>query len=129
MAASVCSQAALVHEMVYVAHHVILVASGGRQPPEKNSAVRVLTRFTQGADAPRSHLLILLRILHIPCFPDHRDFDLARIVHLLFDGLGDVAAGFLGFLVGDLFGVGDHPNFTAGLDGEGLVDAVETTSD
>ena len=61
-----------------------------------------------------------------PRFAQHGDFDLAGIGQLLLERLGDVAANLGGRGVGRVLGVDDHAQLAAGLDGEGLVDALES---
>ena len=53
------------------------------------------------------------------------DFDLAGVLHLFLDPLGDVVGDLLGQAVVDVLGVDDHADLAAGLDGVGLLDALE----
>src|SRR5262249_14014592 len=55
--------------------------------------------------------------LHGPRLADHRHLDLAGVVELLLDGLGDVAADLDRVAVARLAGVGDDAHLAAGLDG------------
>src|SRR5688572_8342755 len=67
----------------------------------------------------------LPRILHRPHLADQRHLDLAGVLHLFLDLLGDVAGDLRADFVVDELGVDDHADFAAGLDGVGLANAVE----
>ena len=64
-----------------------------------------------------------------PRFAQHRHLDFAGIRQLLFERLGDVAADLGGRGVGRVLGADDHAQLAAGLDGKGLLDAVEAGGD
>lgn len=65
---------------------------------------------------------ILLRVSNRSLFPDHRNLDVARVLHFIFDLLGDIEGEFIGFFVGNFFAFDNDPQFTTGLDGVGLHD-------
>src|SRR5439155_26366235 len=72
-----------------------------------------------------THRFPLVCNLHGPRFADHGDLDFARVVELLLDGAGDVAAGFHRLAVVECGGVGDDTQLSAGLDGVRMLDTGE----
>lgn len=67
----------------------------------------------------------LFRVSDGPHFPDHRDLDLAWVLHVAFDLLGYLKAQLPGTFISCFFSIYNHTQFTAGLDGEALVNSVE----
>src|SRR5215207_2975638 len=71
------------------------------------------------ADAPLSG------VLNSPGLADDRDLDLARVFELVFDPARDVLGQPDRFFVRDTLALDQNPDFAAGLQCEGLRDALE----
>src|SRR5258705_349867 len=57
-----------------------------------------------------------LRHLHCAGLADHHDLDVAGVLHLGLDALGDVLGELVGVEIGDLLGLRHDPQLAAGLD-------------
>src|SRR4030042_4982458 len=68
-------------------------------------------------------------IFHGPHLADDGDLDLPRIIELVLALLGDVLGHQSCPVIGDLLALDDNPDLPAGLEGEGLGDAVEGVGD
>ena len=71
----------------------------------------------------------LLGVIDRACLADHRHFDLAGILHRLFDLLGDIARQALRFQVVDLLRAHKDAHFAAGLKRIALVHALVGVGD
>src|SRR3990172_5939816 len=95
---------------------------------------RSLFRFCPGANPCRRSLSLssffpLAGVLDGPGLADDRDLDLARILHLVLDTLGDVPGHDVGGLIIDLLALDHHPDLPARLDGEALLHPLEGDGD
>src|SRR5262245_3359287 len=72
---------------------------------------------------------VLAGELNSPCFTDDSDLDLAGILQLVLDPLGDVLRQPDGFFVGHLLAFDDDADFAAGLERERLRDPLERIGD
>src|SRR6266508_3445830 len=92
--------------------------------PRPRTGPRLVTRLTTyGSRTPAT------RILDGPRLPDHGDLDLAGILQLRLDLLGHVAGEPERLVVAQAAGLDDDAQLAAGLDGEGLLDSLETVGD
>jgi hypothetical protein len=73
--------------------------------------------------------LVLFGVFDCSGFADYCDADLARKTQLGFDPLGDVPGHQLGSRVIDLLWLDQDPDLASGLDGVGLLDALERVCD
>src|SRR5215510_15276986 len=84
----------------------------------------VRSRYRRSVMAPRLPVAPhLLRVLDRARLAHHRDLDLARVLELLLDLLGDVARHDLRREVVDVLGLDHDPDLAAGLHRVDLLDA------
>src|SRR5262245_15683781 len=79
--------------------------------------------------SPRNSRRISVRDLAGPRLPDHRDFDLPRIGHLLLDPSRHVARQHGRLVVGNRPRIDDDADLAARLHGVGPLDAAEGVAD